>query len=106
MLRGGSSGARVSASQGGVSARGAADHGQSHAGGLSRGKAAGGRASTAGRGTQRERRARCARGTPTSGGKTEGAGIRANVGDNLEDRAQEKRDDRQGRCDGRIRPEK
>src|SRR5262249_60168454 len=93
------------ASQGGVSERAASDHGQSHAGGLSRGKAAGGRASATGGRTQRERSTRCARGTRASGGKTEGAGIRANVGDNLEGHAQEKADHRQGGCDGRVRPE-
>src|SRR6516225_7117082 len=76
MLRGGSSGAGVSASQGGVSQRGASDHGQSHAGGLSRGKAAGGRASAPAGRTQRERSARRAGGAPTAGGKTEGPGIR------------------------------
>src|SRR5262249_37522322 len=94
MLRGGSSRAGVSASQGGVSERGASDRGQSHARGLPRGKAAGGRASATGGGAQTERRARRGRGTPASGGKTEGAGIRANVGSNLEDHAQDKRDDR------------
>src|SRR6516225_1595657 len=99
VLRGGSSGARVSASQGGVSARGASDHGQSHAGGLSRGKAAGARASAPAGRTRRERSARRARRTPASGGKTEGAGIRAKIGDNLEDHAQEKSDDRRGGCD-------
>src|SRR5262249_59026269 len=93
------------AAQGGVSARAASDHGQSHAGGLSRGKAAGGRASTPAGRTRRERSARRARGTPASGGKTEGAGIRGNVGDDLEGHAQEKRDHREGGCDGRVRPE-
>src|SRR5215475_1847904 len=50
------------------SQRGASDHGQSHAGGLSRGKAAGGRASAPAGRTQRERSARRAGGTPTAGG--------------------------------------